>query len=209
MPPALQSGAVACRNTVAGACFRDLVRRILQRCEERGFEAIVLYTDKPGLYEPHGFVTVPEHRFVGPAPAPVDAAPTCRTLDMTDERDLSLLRDLLEERAPVSQRFSVSRNTQTFLLNTALVEGVTLSLLPAFPAVVAWSGTSVERPVHAARRGRHAHSHARRDPAGARTAAAQRRDHVSAGPDGMGGREHRRGPGSPLHAARPVGSRAD
>lgn len=133
----LQSGAVLPEYRGRGL-FRDLVRRLLQRCEERGFEAMVLYTDKPGLYEPHGFVTVPEHRFVGPAPAPVDTTPTCRRLDIADERDLSLLRGLLEERAPVSQRFSVRRNTQTFLLNTALVEDVTLSLLPAFPAVVAW-----------------------------------------------------------------------
>jgi len=118
--------------------FRDLVRRTLQRCEDRGFEAIVLYTGKPGLYAPYGFMTLPEHRFVGPAPAPVDAKPSCRTLDMADQRDLSLLRGLLEERAPVSQRFAVTRNTQTFMLNTALVEDVTLSLLPAFPAAVAW-----------------------------------------------------------------------
>lgn len=135
----LQSGAVLPEYRGRGL-FRDLLRRTLQRCEERGFEAIILYTDKPELYARHGFAVLPEHRFVGPAPAPaaVDAKPSARVLDMADAGDLSLLRDLLEAREPVSSRFAVCRNTQTFLLNTALVEDVTLSFLPEFPAVVAW-----------------------------------------------------------------------
>lgn len=133
----LQSGAVLPEYRGRGL-FRDLLRRTLQRCAERGFEAIVLYTDKPDLYAPYGFVVLPEYRFVGPAPAVAKGKRSSRTLDRADAGDLSLLRELLEAREPVSFRFAVGRNTQTFLLNTALVGDVTLSLLPEDQAVVAW-----------------------------------------------------------------------
>lgn len=135
---ALQSGAVVPEYRGRGL-FRDLVRRMLQRCEEQGFEAIVLYTDKPQLYEPYGFRILPEHRFAGAAPVVKEASPSCRPLDMNNAEDISLVRQLLENRAPVSQRLAACRNTQTFLLNTALVEGVTFSLLPQHSAVIAWS----------------------------------------------------------------------
>lgn len=135
---ALQSGAVLPEYRGRGL-FRDLVRRVLQRCDLQGFEAIVLYTDKPQLYDRYGFGIMPEHRFAGAAPAVSAASPSFRTLDMNDPGDVSLVRRMLESRAPVSQRLSVIRNIQTFLLNTALVEGVTFSLLPQHPAVIVWS----------------------------------------------------------------------
>ncbi|SOC44298.1 predicted N-acetyltransferase YhbS [Rhizobium subbaraonis] len=135
---ALQSGAVLPQYRGRGL-FRDLVRRVLQRCDAQGFEAILLYTDKPQLYEPYGFGILPEHRFAGGAPAVSAASPSFRTLDMNDADDVSLVRGLLESRAAVSQRLAVIRNMQTFLLNTVLVQGVTFSLLPQHSAVVAWS----------------------------------------------------------------------
>lgn len=133
----LQSGAVLPEHRGQGL-FRDLVHRTISRCDERGYEAIVLYTDKPGLYEPYGFVTVPEHRFVGPAPTPGPSEPSNRILGLQTSDDLALMQGLLATRTPVSHRFAVSGQAKMFLLSTVLVENVTVSYLDRFDAAVAW-----------------------------------------------------------------------
>ncbi|PWE56145.1 GNAT family N-acetyltransferase [Metarhizobium album] len=133
----LQSGAV--RPDYRGrGLFRELTRITLQRCEEAGYEAIVLYTDKPGLYLPYGFVTVPQFRFSGPAPAAADMDATARRLDIRQPADLAVIRTALASRTPVSNRFAVTDQSLMFLLNAYLVEDVRLSFMDDFSAVVAW-----------------------------------------------------------------------
>nr|WP_237351704.1 GNAT family N-acetyltransferase [Rhizobium sp. ACO-34A] len=63
-----QSGAVRPEYRGRGL-YQDLIRITLDRCEEQDLEAIVLYTDKPGLYAPHGFRILPQYSFKGPVPA--------------------------------------------------------------------------------------------------------------------------------------------
>lgn len=64
----LQSGAV--RPPWRGrGLYRDLTVKALDWCEQQGFEAIILYTDKPSLYEPYGFRPIPLHRYEGAAPS--------------------------------------------------------------------------------------------------------------------------------------------
>lgn len=134
----LQSGAVRTEYRGRGL-FRDLIRRTLERCDALGFEAVALYTDKPGLYEPHGFEVVPQHRFSGPAPMlPAGSFPGERRLDLHDREDLALLKRLLRERTPVSQHFAVCGQMTMFLVNTLFLDDLTLSYLPAQDAVIAW-----------------------------------------------------------------------
>ena len=134
----LQSGAVRTEYRGRGL-FRDLVRRTLERCDAGGFEAIALYTDKPALYEPYGFSVVPEHRFCGPAPVvPAGSGPATRRLDLHDAADLALLRRLLRERTPVSQRFAVCGQATMFLINALFLDRLTLSHMPTQDAVIAW-----------------------------------------------------------------------
>ncbi|WP_246735612.1 GNAT family N-acetyltransferase [Agrobacterium sp. a22-2] len=133
-----QSGAV--RPDYRGlGLFRALIRHTLQRGEEQGFEAVVLYTDKPGLYAPHGFRTVRQFSFRGDAPRPIGGQKPARRL--TIESDLGLLQRLLAKRTPVSQRLAVTGQAEMFLLNCHLVEDVSLSLMPDEKTVVAWRMT--------------------------------------------------------------------
>lgn len=133
----LQSGAVRPEYRGRGL-FRDLIRMTLARCDARGYEAIALYTDKPGLYEPYDFRIVPQHRFSGPPPQPLESGRASRRVDIGDADDLALMQGLLGERLPVSARFAVTDQAKMFLLNAYLVDDVTLDYLPAYQAVVAW-----------------------------------------------------------------------
>lgn len=132
-----QSGAVRPQYRGRGL-FRELIRITLQRCEEAGYEAIVLYTDKPGLYLPYGFVTVPQFSFSGPAPTPSGTAAAARRLDIREPADLAVVRAALANRAPVSNRFAVADQSLMFLLNAYLVGDVSLSFMDDLSAAVAW-----------------------------------------------------------------------
>ncbi|MGX5667405.1 GNAT family N-acetyltransferase [Rhizobium daejeonense] len=133
-----QSGAVRPEYRGRGL-YQDLIRITLDRCEEQGLEAIVLYTDKPGLYAPHGFRILPQYSFKGPAPALSGTPRPARLLDIN--RDLDLLRKLLADRMPVSSRFAVADQRLMFLLNCHLIEDISLSLLADGEAVVVWRMT--------------------------------------------------------------------
>ena len=133
-----QSGAVRPEYRGRGL-YQDLIRITLDRCEERGLEAIVLYTDKPGLYTPHGFRILPQYSFKGPTPATSGTPRPARLLDIN--RDLDLLRKLLDNRMPVSSRFAVADQRLMFLLNCHLIEDISLSLLADGEAVVVWRMT--------------------------------------------------------------------
>lgn len=133
-----QSGAVRPEYRGRGL-FADLIRATLARCDEAGFEAILLLTDKPGLYAPHGFVTLPQYRFIGPAPELDPGVPMGSILDLRDASDLALVRRVLAGRSPVSQRFAVMDQALMFLLNAWLADEIKLTHLDSHDAVIAWS----------------------------------------------------------------------
>jgi len=134
---AFQSGAV--RPPWRGrGLYRDVTRKALAWCEEQGFEAIVLYTDKPALYEPYGFRSLPMHCYTGAAPAPAFSAHSARDLDLSRHADLASLRAALKGRMPVSETLAVMENAAMFLINTQFDPSVTLSVLDDRQAVIAW-----------------------------------------------------------------------
>ena len=141
---AWQSGAVLPDYRGRGL-FRELIRITLERCEQAGFEAIVLYTDKPVLYEPYGFVAFRERSFTGPAPVGGKALGPARRLSVENPADLALLREKLARRAPVSNRIAVCDQSLMFLLNAYLVDDVTLSWLETQQAVIAWRQPEADR----------------------------------------------------------------
>lgn len=134
---AFQSGAV--RPAWRGrGLYRDVTQRALGWCETGGFEAIVLYTDKPALYEPYGFHSLPLHLHTGAAPAPTRAGTPSRSLDPSTPGDLTLLQGALETRTPVSDGFAVCESAAMFLINTQFDTDIQLSWLEAEQAVIAW-----------------------------------------------------------------------
>jgi len=134
---AFQSGAV--RPPWRGrGLYRDLTQKALAWCEEKGFETIVLYTDKPALYAPYGFHALPMHAYSGQAPVPVASGRPARTLDPSQPADLSLLQAALKRRVPVSETLAVVESTAMFLINTRLDPSVRLSFVEDSQAVIAW-----------------------------------------------------------------------
>jgi GNAT superfamily N-acetyltransferase len=132
----LQSGAV--RPPWRGrGLYRDVTLKALAWCQEQGSEAIILYTDKPGLYVPYGFRTLPMHCYRGAAPL-LQTRRRERFLDPLDGRDLTLLQSLLESRESVSATLAVVASPAMFLINTQLDPGVRLSYLEEFRAAIAW-----------------------------------------------------------------------
>lgn len=133
----LQSGAV--RPPWRGrGLYRDVTRKALDWCEAQGFEVIVLYTDKPDLYPPYGFRSLPLHLHAGAAPEPVINAQPARTLDPWKLEDLALLQQVLRSRAPVSDALAVCESAAMFLINTQFDPDVRLSWLEDRQAVIAW-----------------------------------------------------------------------
>jgi GNAT superfamily N-acetyltransferase len=133
----LQSGAVRPEYRGRGV-FRDLIRRTLQRCDAAGFEAAVLYTDKPGLYTPHGFSVVPQYRFSGPPPERPAMPSAHSTRRLAPLADVGALRHLLAQRTPVSNRFAVVGQVEMFLLNMSFAEDIQVDLMPDGSAAIAW-----------------------------------------------------------------------
>jgi predicted N-acetyltransferase YhbS len=131
-----QSGAV--RPDYRGlGLYADLMRRAFEWSDAQGFEAGILLTDKPDLYRPYGFETVPQHAFHGPMPERRSTS-DARRLDLDDAADLALAMRLLVERDDLSDVFSARRQTKTFLLNACFDPDIRLSCLPGLEALVAW-----------------------------------------------------------------------
>jgi len=133
----LQSGAVRPAWRRRGL-YRDLTVKALDWCDRQGFEAVILYTDKPSLYEPYGFRAIPQHRYQGAAPDPSIFSGPARQLAPTDADDLALLQSLLNARSPVSTSLSVTVNAAMFLINTQLDPDVRVSFIEDLQAVIAW-----------------------------------------------------------------------
>ncbi|MBP2442688.1 GNAT family N-acetyltransferase [Rhizobium leguminosarum] len=133
----LQSGAV--RPPWRGrGLYRDVTVKALDWCERQGFEAVILYTDKPSLYEAYGFRAIPQHRYEGAAPDPSIFVEPARLLAPSNADDLALLQSLLKARSPVSTSLSVTVNAAMFLINTQLDPDVRVSLLEDQQAAIAW-----------------------------------------------------------------------
>ena len=133
-----QSGAVRPQWRGRGL-YRDLMNRAFGWCDEQGFELGLLLTDKPRMYEPYCFKTLPQQRFLG-APPPVETrlAGAARALSLENAADIALGRQVLRERTPVSSVFAVAAQAEMFLLNSVFDADVRLSYLDQFEAVVAW-----------------------------------------------------------------------
>ncbi len=92
--------------------YRSVMEEALAYTAPR-YGTLVLTTLEPYLYEPFGFRTLDESRFVWTCDKPETPA-RMRLLDRDDARDMALLHRLLEERTPVSNRLGVVREHGVF-----------------------------------------------------------------------------------------------
>lgn len=132
-----QSGAVRPEFRGRGL-YRDLMTRAFGWAERQGFEAGILLTDKPALYEAFGFQIVPQFQFQIAVARGSHSAPERRDLDLKQAADLQIVQSALEARQPVSEIFAPVRQKEMFLLNAHFDPQIRLSLLPDEDAVVAW-----------------------------------------------------------------------
>lgn len=132
----LQSGAVRPSHRGRGL-YRDVMQAALDHCDAKGFAAVLLLTETPDLYTRHGFRTLPQHGFSGPAPEG-GRARSVRRLHIESDDDVALLCRLLDARSPVSNRFAPLRQREMFLFNALLAPDVNLDFLEEDDAVVAW-----------------------------------------------------------------------
>jgi predicted N-acetyltransferase YhbS len=109
---ALQSGAVRPAHQGKGL-YRHVMQMAFAWIDESGFDLAMLYTDKPAMYEPYGFKTVPVHKFTGPSPQPGPAS-SARALDIDNSADVTLLTGLINGRAPASNLFSPLSHRRCF-----------------------------------------------------------------------------------------------
>lgn len=131
-----QSGAVRPEHRGQGL-YRNLMDRAFGWAAEQGYDLGILLTDKPALYQPYGFRSVPQHAFHGKFPeSPVPQQPA-RVLSLESAADIALVQRLLACRQPVSNIFAVTTDA-CFLLNACFDPDRRLAYLADCDAVIAW-----------------------------------------------------------------------
>ncbi|MDZ4381545.1 MAG: GNAT family N-acetyltransferase [Parvibaculum sp.] len=116
--------------------FRDLVTRALEWCDARR-PLVMLKTDTPALYVRFGFGTRPRARFfVKTKDAPVERV-AVRDIEMP--RDAELLKRLLRERTPVSNRISLTDYGTVFFLEAVSGKFSSLHYVPDHDVAIAVS----------------------------------------------------------------------
>ncbi|MEN9895765.1 MAG: hypothetical protein RIR97_1617 [Pseudomonadota bacterium] len=115
---AFQSGAVR-PDWQGQGLYRDVMRKAFQWSDDQDFDFGILLTDKPTMYEPYGFRTVPQTVFVAKKLSKGKKAGSSRHLSLNEPDDLMLLQNKLKHRTPVSNRFAVMKQLEMFLLNAA------------------------------------------------------------------------------------------
>lgn len=116
--------------------FGDLVTRALEWCDAHG-PLVMLKTDTPALYTRFGFGTRPRARFfVTTTDTPVERV-AVRDIEMP--RDAELLKRLLRERAPVSNRISLTDYGTVFFLEAVSSAFAALRYLPDYDTIIALS----------------------------------------------------------------------
>lgn len=116
--------------------FLDLVTRALEWCDARA-PLTMLKTDTPALYTRFGFETRPRVRFFAATKdVPVERV---EVRDIELPRDAGLLKRLLRERTPISNRISLIDYGTVFFLEAVSGAFTALRYLPDYGIVIALS----------------------------------------------------------------------
>lgn len=125
--------------------FRELVSRALAWCDARA-PFIILTTDTPALYTRFGFTPRPRSRFlVRPGDVKPDMRTAARRLDI--RADAELVKRLLSERTPVSNRMALVDHGAIFFLEAASDPELELHYLPEHDVMVSVARQDGEPPL--------------------------------------------------------------
>jgi len=97
--------------------MRSLFERMLEEVDRR-FALSFLYTKTPALYEPFGYRVLPETDWLLSIQNPDGRrrTPSLKKLDLKQSTDIRLIRNLFQEHAPLSHRFSPIHHASSFYL---------------------------------------------------------------------------------------------
>jgi predicted N-acetyltransferase YhbS len=95
--------------------FKQLMQEALQFTQKE-YDFSFLFTGQPHLYERYGFKVVPEYDFIYDFASPQKSG-ALRKLDLDKAEDLTLLQDHYKNRIPLSNHFSIIKETTIATLN--------------------------------------------------------------------------------------------
>lgn len=100
---------------------REVMERALERVDDTGAKSVMLWSEKTDFYSKFGFEAFPEHRFVAPAPAPLDTAVQPWKPDCTAH--LARLQQRIRTRRPVSGVVAAADPGWHFFIDLAIWAG--------------------------------------------------------------------------------------
>ncbi|MEN1936094.1 GNAT family N-acetyltransferase [Paenibacillus sp. 102] len=96
--------------------MKQLLCKVLQEIDTK-HECTVLFTEKPELYEPFGFRVVQEHLMTLSCDNKQSCSSSLRKLNFYDEKDMQLIKEIMENSQPISMEFSTLNYQSSFYFN--------------------------------------------------------------------------------------------
>ncbi|WJE54966.1 GNAT family N-acetyltransferase [Bacillus cereus] len=96
--------------------MKQLFSKVLQEIDTK-YECAILFTEKPELYEPFGFRVVQEHLMTSSCDNEQPRSSSLRKLNFYDEKDMQLIKEIVENSQPISMEFSTLNYQSAFYFN--------------------------------------------------------------------------------------------
>ncbi|MDZ5610249.1 GNAT family N-acetyltransferase [Bacillus pseudomycoides] len=96
--------------------MKQLFCKVLQEIDTQ-YECTVLFTEKPELYEPFGFRVVQEHLMTLSYENEQPRLSSLRKLNFYDEKDMELIKEIMENSQQLSMEFSTLNYQSSFYFN--------------------------------------------------------------------------------------------
>lgn len=96
--------------------MKQLLCKVLQEIDTK-YECAILFTEKPELYEPFGFRVVQEYLMTLSYENILPRSSSLRKLNFYDEKDMELIKEIIENAQQLSMEFSTLNYRSSFYFN--------------------------------------------------------------------------------------------
>ncbi|EOQ08694.1 acetyltransferase [Bacillus cereus VDM021] len=96
--------------------MKQLLCKVLQEIDTK-YECAILFTEKPELYEPFGFRVVQEYLMTLSYENILPHSSSLRKLNFYDEKDMELIKEIIENAQQLSMEFSTLNYRSSFYFN--------------------------------------------------------------------------------------------